>query len=75
MDADTDVLRDIRTAYHALAAASALLGPHAATVGDGLGAVLALAGAVQGHRRPALTLTASSCVSWLASNLIHGSPL
>jgi hypothetical protein len=72
---DADVLRDIADAWH-LCTALGLTSDHAAMAADGSGALVAAIALLGGHRRPALTLTASSCLSWLASTLIHhGSPL
>lgn len=70
MTEDSDVLRDIADAWH-LCTALGLTGHHAALAADGSGALVAAIALLGGHRRPALTLTASSCVSWLASTLIH----
>lgn len=70
MDADTDVLRDIADGYH-LCTVLGLTGHHAAVLADGSGALVAALTLLAGHRRPAITLSASSCVSWLASTLIH----
>jgi hypothetical protein len=70
MTGDTDVLHDIADAYH-WCTALGLVGHHTAIAADGGGALVAAVALLAGHRRPALTLTASSCVSWLASTLIH----
>lgn len=67
---ETDVLRDISDAWH-LCTVFGLTGHTAAVMADGSGALVAAVALLGGHRRPALTLTASSCVSWLASTLIH----
>ena len=67
---DTDVLRDIADAWH-LCTALGLTSHHAALAAAGSGALVAAVALLGGHRRPALTLTASSCLSWLASALIH----
>lgn len=71
MNDNPDVLRDIMLGYHILAAASAVLGPHGAGIGDGLGALLALAGALRGHHRPAGSLTATSAASAVLSTVLH----
>ena len=67
---DSDILRDIADGYH-LCTFFGLAGHHAALAADGSSALVAAIALLGGHRRPALTLTASSCVSWLASTLIH----
>lgn len=67
---DTDVLRDVADGWH-LCAALGLTGPTAAHITDGSGALLATVALLAGHRRPALTLSATSCATWLASTLIH----
>lgn len=72
---ETDVLRDIADGWH-LCAALGLTSPTAAHITDGSGALLAALTLLAGHRRPAATLSATSCAAWLASALIHhGSPL
>lgn len=70
MDTGTDLLRDVADAWH-LCAALGLTSPAAAHVTDGTGALLATAALLAGHRRPAATLSATSCLTWLASTLIH----
>ena len=70
MTEDSDILQDITDGWH-LCAALGLTGHHAAIAADGSGALVAAIALLGGHRWPALTLTASSCVSWLASALIH----
>lgn len=67
---EPDVLRDIADGYH-LATTLGLVSPAAAHITDSAGAALAAVALLAGHRRPAVTLTASSCLSWLASSLIH----
>lgn len=67
---EPDLLRDIADGWH-LCTALGLTNHHAAMAADGSGALVAAVALLGGHRRPALTLTASSCVSWLASTLIH----
>ncbi|MGW0837520.1 hypothetical protein [Streptomyces prunicolor] len=67
---DTDVLRDLADGWH-LCAALGLTSPTAAYLADGSSIALAALALTAGHRRPALTLTASSCMSWLAGTLIH----
>lgn len=68
---DTDPLRDIADVWN-LGAALGLTSPTAAHLTDGAGAALAAAAPLAGHRRPAVTLAATSCGTWLASALIHG---
>lgn len=70
MNTETDILRDITDGWH-LCTVLGLTGHHAAMAADGSGALVAALALLAGHKRPALTLTASSCVSWLASTLIH----
>lgn len=70
MDADTDVLHDIADGWH-LCTVLGLTGHHAAMAADGSGALMAAVALLAGHRRPALTLTATSALSWTASVLIH----
>lgn len=67
---DTDVLRDITDGWH-LCAALGLTSPTAAHITDGTGALIATAALLAGHRRPAATLSATSCATWIASTLIH----
>lgn len=75
MSPDNDVLRDIADGWH-LCAALGLANPTAAHITDGSGALIAAVALLAGHRRPAITLSATSCATWLASTLIHhGSPL
>ncbi|MEU6376788.1 hypothetical protein [Streptomyces sp. NPDC046909] len=74
-EAPTITLRDLAEAWH-LCAAFGLTSPAAAHLADGSGALLATLALLAGHRRPAATLSATSCAAWLASALIHhGSPL
>lgn len=70
MSSDSDVLRDVADAWH-LCAALGLTNPAAAHVADGSGALVAAVALLAGHRRPAVTLSATSCATWLASTLIH----
>lgn len=56
MTRDTDLLRDVVDDHH-LCAALGLTSPAAALLA--------------GHRRPAATLSATSCLTWLARPLTH----
>lgn len=67
---DTDILRDLADGWH-LCAAVGLAGHTAAVLADGSSIAMAVLALSAGRRRPALTLTASSCASWLAGALIH----
>lgn len=69
--AGTEVtLRDIADGWH-LCVVAGLASPAAATISDSLAGLLALLAVFHGHRRPAVTLTATTCASLLASTLIH----
>ena len=69
MSADI-TLRDITDGWH-LCVAAGLTSPTATAVTDTTAALLALAAALHGYRRPAVTLTAAVCASLLASTLTH----
>ncbi|MET7475092.1 hypothetical protein ABZT17_12125 [Streptomyces sp. NPDC005648] len=66
----TVTLRDLADAWHACAVLG-LLSPAAAAVTDSVGALLAAAALLQGHGRPAATLTLTTAASLLAGALIH----
>ena len=63
-------LRDVTDGWH-LCAVLGLTNPAAAIATDTIAGLLATAALLAGHRRPAATLTATSCATWLASTLIH----
>lgn len=70
MNEDTDLLRDIADGWH-LCSVLGLTGHHAALVADSTGALVAAIALLAGHRRPAATLAATSCATWIASTLLH----
>lgn len=67
---DTDVLRDLADGWH-LCAALGLTSPTAAHITDGSSLLVAAVAMAAGRHRPAATLTATSCATWIAGLLIH----
>lgn len=70
MEPNVFELRDLVDGWN-FCAAVGLTNPDAAAVTDSVGVLIAAVALLAGHRRPAATLSATSCAAWLASTLIH----